>query len=411
MSASLIKRNADLAALAGDGYKIDILGGYLVVRDIPYVTDTGGIDTGDIVSPLELQAEGNSTVSPLNNHMVWWTGQIPHYADKTSMKDVLFCNNWPDGKSLGEELIAYSRWSLKPRHQGSLRSYIDHKEKIDTYINEVAGQADALLPGVLAQAKSGEEGSVSIQSRFKYLDMGVFHSGIRGIEETISDEIVAVIGIGGSGSYLVDILAKTNVKELHLYDDDVLCYNNAFRLAGAAQANELTGNIKKVNWHKNQYAAIRDDGIYAHDKQINETNLAELSRFTMVFIAVDRLNVRRAIQSQCESLGIDHIAVGLGLDIEGNDNDRLGGMVKVEVRHLPRIHSDEEDQEILDQADADDVYGNIQTAEMNMLSAAMAVIEWKAMRGFYMNDRPSDIDNQAYIVPTGKISTRRKPDS
>ena len=366
---------------------------------------------GDIVSALELQGEGDSTTSPLTQHTVWWTGQIPHYADRTSMQTAICCHVWINGRPLGNGLKVYSRWSIKPRHKGGHRAYIDHKEKIDTYVNEVGGQADALLPGTLAMAKSGAESEVATQSRFKYLDMNAFRSGTRGIEQAISDEVVAVIGIGGSGSYLVDILAKTNIKELHLYDDDVLSYHNAFRLAGAAQANELTGNIKKVNWHKNQYAAIRDDGIYAHDKQINETNWAELSRCTMVFIAVDRLDVRRAIQTQCEAFGIAHIAVGLGIDIEGEDNDQLGGMVKIEVKHCPRSRNDEEDQEILVQDDADDIYGNIQTAELNMLSAAMAIIEWKALRGFYTNDRPVDIDSQLYVVPTGKISTGRKSDS
>ena len=31
---------------------------------------------------------------------------------------------------------------------------------------------------------------------------------------------VAVIGLGGTGSYLLDALAKCPVAEIHLYDDD-----------------------------------------------------------------------------------------------------------------------------------------------------------------------------------------------
>ena len=409
MSHSRISRNADLTALVEDGYNIDIIGGYLLVRNIPYVTETGDIRTGDIVSTLELQ--GENTASPLSDHTVWWTGQMPHYADRTSMKDAICSNVWTKGRSMGNGLEAYSRWSIKPRHKGGHRAYRDQKEKIDTYVNEITGQADVLRPGVLEAAKSGAESEVAIQSRFKYLDMNAFRSGTRGIEQAISDEVVAVIGIGGSGSYLVDILAKTNIKELHLYDDDVLLQHNAFRLAGAAQAGELTGNIKKVDWHKNNYVAVRDNGIYAHDKQISVKTLAELNHCTMVFIAVDRLDVRRSIQTHCEALGIAHIAVGLGIDIEGEDNDQLGGMVKVEVQHCPRIRNDEENREIMAQADDDDMYGNIQTAELNMLSAALAIIEWKALRGFYTNDRPADIDSQTYVVPTGKIRIRTKSDT
>ena len=309
---------------------------------------------------------------------------------------------------MGDGLTAYSRWSMKLRGRGTHRAYADHKEKIDTYVTEVGGQADALFPGSLAIAKDESLADLELQSRFKYLDMNVFRSGTRGIEQTISEDIVAVIGVGGSGSYLVDILAKTNIKELHLYDDDVLSYHNAFRVPGAAEASELTGQVKKVHWLMNQYAPVREEGIHAHPKQISGENLTELGRCTMVFIAVDHLDVRRAIQAQCSALGIPHIAVGLGVEVEGEANSQLGGMVKVEILHIPRSLSDADRQEYLPQADADDMYGNIQTAELNMLSAALAIIEWKAMRGFYVNDRSADIDSQVYVIPTGRINTKRK---
>ena len=404
MSHSLISRNADLAALVKDGYTISIIGGYLVVRGIPYVTEHGAVDTADIVSTLELSDE------PLTQHTVWWTGQMPHYADRSSMQASLCCSVWPTGFPLGDGLTAFSRWSMKLRGHGTHRPYADHKEKIDTYVTEVSGQADALFPGSLAIAKDQSLAELELQSRFKYLDMNAFRSGTRGIEQTISEDIVAVIGVGGSGSYLVDILAKTNVKELHLYDDDVLSYHNAFRLPGAAEASELTGQVKKVHWLSKQYSPVREDGIYAHPIEITSDTWPELGRCTMVFIAVDHLPVRRAIQAQCSALGIAHIAVGLGVEVEGEANDQLGGMVKVEICHVPRVLSDADRQRYMAQADADDMYGNIQTAELNMLSAALAVVEWKAMRGFYVNDRAADIDSQVYVVPTGRINTKRKGD-
>ena len=406
MSHSLISRNEDLAALVNDGYRISIIGGYLVVRGIPYVTELGAIDTADMVSALELS--GENTVSPLTQHTVWWTGQMPHYADRSSMQDSLCCSVWPTGFQLGDGLTAFSRWSMKLRGHGTHRAYADHKEKIDTYVGEVGGQADALFPGSLAIAKSQSQADLQLQSRFKYLDMNAFRSGMRGIEQTISDDVVAVIGLGGSGSYLVDILAKTNIRELHLYDDDVLSYHNAFRLPGAAQASELTGQVKKVHWLKNQYASVRAEGIHAHDKEVSGETMAELGRYTMVFIAVDRLDVRRAIQAQCTALGVPHIALGLGVEVEGEANDQLGGMVKVEVMHAPRSLGAGDWQGYLAQADADDMYGNIQTAELNMLSAALAIVEWKAMRGFYVNDRSVDMDSQVYVVPTGRINTKQK---
>jgi len=42
-------------------------------------------------------------------------------------------------------------------------------------------------------------------------------------------EKVAIIGLGGTGSYILDLVAKTPVKEIHLFDADALLNHNAFR--------------------------------------------------------------------------------------------------------------------------------------------------------------------------------------
>ena len=218
-----------------------------------------------------------------------------------------------------------------------------------------------------------------------------------------------MIGIGGSGSYLVDILAKTNVKELHLFDDDVMRQHNAFRLAGAARLEELGGAITKVEWHSRQYAPVREEGVHIHPERIDTATAHRLSECTMVFIAVDDLDVRRRIQAACDDLDIAHIAVGIGVEVEGEDNDALGGMVKVERRYVPRPEQIRVARRNADDGDqAAQVYGNIQTAELNMLSAALAIVEWKAMRGFYRNDRADSIDSIIYVISGGDIRLAQK---
>ena len=118
------------------------------------------------------------------------------------------------------------QWSRKPKEAGRSRGYRDYYEKIVTYVNEVAGEADGLRPGILDAARQGTEPIVSSKntSRFAYIDTSSYRNGTKGIESRIEDEVVAVIGVGGTGSYLLDILAKTNIKELHLFDDDVMRY-------------------------------------------------------------------------------------------------------------------------------------------------------------------------------------------
>ena len=107
-----------------------------------------------------------------------------------------------------------------------------------------------------------------------------------------------------------------------MYDGDVLKQHNAFRIAGAARIEELRGNTSKVIWHQERYAPVREEGVHAHAHSIDEEAAEELKEFTTVFIAVDKLTKRRQIQRTCEAAGVLHVAVGIGVDLEGEKNDQ-----------------------------------------------------------------------------------------
>lgn len=406
MSNSLISHNNDLSALADTGYRVEIRGAYLLVKGIPYVKQNGDIGKGDIVTSLELA--GDETRPP-GDHTVWWTGETPHTASGESMEPYLSCGHWATGQDLGEGITVYMQWSRKPKSGGGSRGYRNYREKIETYVEEVGGEAETKRPGILEAARSGGDPEVESKTRFKYVDTNAYRNGVKGIEQRIEDEVVAVIGVGGSGSYLVDILAKTNIKELYLYDDDVLEQHNAFRIAGAARIEELGRGKSKVEWHRERYAAVREEGIYVQEKRVDDETLKCLAKCTTVFIAVDCLNSRRKIQNKCNEMGVLHISVGLGLDIEGDNNDQIGGMVKVETQYRPKdvgkegngIRGGEEEQ-------PNQIYGNVQTAELNMLGAALAITEWKAKRGVYRDERPNGIDSILYTVSTGRILLGKK---
>ena len=399
MSSSLINHNPDLSTLVDLGYRIKILGAYLVVQGIPYVAECGGIKKANIVTSLELS---ENDTKPPSDHTVWWTGGMPYKADGKNMEEYLCCQKWEGGCDIGEGITVYMRWSRKPREGGNARGYLDYREKIETYVDEVAGQAEAKQPGILMTARSGGDPEVESNTRFMYLNTSIYRDGTRGVEQNIEEEVVAVIGVGGSGSYLVDILAKTNIKELHLYDDDVMKQENAFRIAGAARIGELGSGKHKVEWHRERYAEVRKEGLYVHPVKIDDENLACLKTCTTVFIAVDKLDTRRKIQRACSEMGVLHISVGIGLEMEGEKNNEIGGMVKIETDY--QVGRYEKQENGSPENGENDVYGsNIQTAELNMLGAALAIMEWKARRGVYRNERDEGIDRIIYSATTGEI--------
>lgn len=398
MSSSPIDRSSDLQALLEAGYSLEIRGAYLVVRNLPYLrTSSGQLDKADLITSLDLTPD--HTTRPPGDHTVWWTGDVPYRSDGRSMEEHLSCGTWPSGRDLGEGLTAYMQWSRKPLRAGQMRSYTDYQEKIETYVDEISSEADAQHPGVMEAAKAGEDPVVVMNTRFKYLNTAIYRYGLKGVEVPIEDEIVAVVGVGGTGSYLADILAKTNIKELHLFDDDILEQHNAFRLAGAARIEELGGAHKKATWHKSRYSPVREQGIFANETKLDGDSTENLKRFTTVFIAVDDLDCRRAIQRSCNELGVFHVSVGLAVEIEGDDNKQLGGMVKVEVGFRPDCRP----RQTSDVGhDAPQAYGNVQTAELNMLGAALAIVEWKARKGVYRSER-SSYDSVLFSSTTGRV--------
>ena len=340
---------------------------------------------------------------------------MPHTADGESMEAYLSCGKWSDGLDIGEGITVYMQWSRKLKKGGKKRRYIDYREKIETYVIEVGGPAEAKQPGCLKAARLGWDPEVDSHSRFVYMDTNPYQNGTKGIEKRIEEEAVAVIGVGGSGSYLVDILAKTNIKELHLYDDDVMKVHNAFRVAGAARVGELGCGKSKVDWHAERYKEVRKEGLYVHHMKIDDEGLEGLKACTTVFIAVDNLKSRRTIQKACSEMGVLHVSVGIGLEIEGENNDQIGGNVKVETDYHAGRYVDTEDAHVVkpDEEKEDDgiedVYGsNIQTAELNMLGAALAITEWKAKRGIYRDERDKGIDSIIYSSTTGKIQVAQK---
>ncbi len=79
-------------------------------------------------------------------------------------------------------------------------------------------------------------------------------------------------------------------------------------------------------------------------------------------------------------------------------------MLKIELGYQAEKRFVEQEGRSLENKEDDDVYGsNIQTAELNMLGAALAITEWKAIRGVYRNERDRDVDRVIYSATTGKI--------
>jgi hypothetical protein len=194
---------------------------------------------------------------------------------------------------------------------------------------------------------------------------------------------VAVIGIGGTGAYVLDFLVKTPVREIRAFDLDLFHVHNAFRSPGKLDSNEL-GKLK-AEVYLSRYDNFRT-GLTVTPKLIDASSADELNGVTFAFVCVDKGSSRAGIFDLLISKGIPFIDVGMGLS---RKNGSLNGMLRTtyySAEHGQIVR----DKGLAELADApDNLYRtNIQIGELNALNACLAVIRFKQLRGFYFEELP-----------------------
>jgi len=381
MSRQPVSRSPDLLRLQDEGYEIEILSNYLLVKHVPYVTSAGQVAYGTIIS--ELSTSGSTTVRP-TTHVVSFAGGIPCDNRGSELTNII---NSKGPTQVAEGLIADCVFSSKPPE-----GYPDYHAKITGYVNMVSGWAQAIDPTATAKTfpvvPASEEESV-----FRYLDSASSRAGISLLTSKLALSKVAIIGLGGTGSYILDLIAKTPIEEIHLYDGDTLYTHNAFRAPGAASVEELQAAPPKVEYYQGKYDAMRR-GIAAHPVNIDQTNVAQLKEMTFVFLTMDTGPAKKLIVEKLEEYDLPFIDAGMGVY---RTRDELAGIVRV-TTSVPshRRHVWEGQRLSFTDVDGDDDYdSNIQIADLNALNAVLAVIKWKKMYGFY-----ADLEHELYTAYT-----------
>jgi tRNA A37 threonylcarbamoyladenosine dehydratase len=123
--------------------------------------------------------------------------------------------------------------------------------------------------------------------------------------------VVAVIGLGGTGAYVLDFLAKKPVPEIRAFDPDVFHVHNAFRSPGRLDETEL--GKPKTGVYGGRYDNFRH-GLKMDRKLIDSSSTADFEGVTFAFVCVDKGSARAGIFDLLISRGIPFIDVGMGLD-------------------------------------------------------------------------------------------------
>lgn len=396
MSQELICHNPELQRLQSEGFEIEVRGGLLIVHHIPYLNCKTEMLSGTLA--MALNTSGNTVVRP-HDHTAYWIGQQPCNSDGSIVSSLV---NGPRRYNLGCGLISDYYLSCYPDSTSGYKNYYD---KVMVYYNTISAAALNYDKHKFLQLKgSGKVRSVG--SVWRYDDTNASRAGIIGINERMLGYKVAIIGLGGTGGYLLDYLAKTEVAEIHLYDEDVFNTHNAFRAPGAPSIEQLNSQPFKVDYFGEIYGRMHT-GIIPHRIRITKDNISELDDKDMVFICIDNPSVRNFISTYLAYHNLSFIDSGMGLECS---NDRLSGLVRVtegfygHYNHLIDAYG-----ESVTDGEEDMYKSNIQIAELNSLAAALSIIQWKKMLGVY-NDYSDGSMNFIYSV-SGNSITHQKYES
>ena len=372
MSLQQLSRSRELLQLRDEGYDVALLNNQLLLRNVPYLAETRAIRRGCLIV-AKLNMAGGVVANP-ENHEMLWVGDSPRGLEG----QVLPLGDRPIREEIAPNLIAEHRFSLKINN----RQYTDYYEMFRTYYSTIAAPAEA-LDTQLAVRQLPPYVPDQDESVFNYIDTATSRAGIPQAARRLELSAVAIVGMGGTGSYILDSIAKLPVKAIHIYDGDILLTHNAFRSPGAASVAELEEMEHKTEYFARKYSAMHRH-IVPHNEPVREANVEQLRAMDFVFIAIDSGESRHLIVRQLQEWGIPFVDVGMGL--VPNDNVEISGLVRT-TANVPGRPSPFDTY--VDYCEGkDELYKrNIQTADLNMLNAALAVIKFKKLRSFYFDDQ------------------------
>ena len=378
MFLKLVSHNEDIRRLVDKGYAVGFDSNYLIVRDILYLDDKLDQQVGAVVTKLVF-TDPDHVVQ--EDHQIFFAGSHPHNIDGSPIANLGGGATKLALSDAATDVVVQRQFSNKPRVNGQLVPFTNFFSKIESYVGIISGPAIARHGGSVLTFRSVDK--VADDSVFKIHDTLTSRAEITDLAAKFKNEIVAIIGLGGTGAYLLDFIVKAPVKEIRGFDVDPFHVHNAFRSPGRFKDAEFKRSKAQV--YQARYENFRH-GLKLTAKFVDASCVDDLEGVTFAFVCVDKGSSRAGIFDLLIAKKIPFIDVGMGLS---RKNGSISGMMRA------TYYSEQQAQQVRNKALApltdqpDDVYKtNIQISELNALNAAIAMIRYKQFKGFYLEDDP-----------------------
>lgn len=370
MFRKLVSHNSDLALLVERGFAVAFDSNCLIVRDIPYIDSDGRLQIGSIVAKLIFVDEMRVTQ---DDHQIYFSGSQPYQLDGKPISNLGGGATTIQLTERCSDVVVQRSFSNKPMPKGK---FDDFAEKIESYVSIISGPAIerfGVSPHTFRSVDAGDTDPI-----FKLQDTMTSRAQIGDLNAGFAGECVAVIGLGGTGAYLLDMLVRMPIPELLAFDSDVYHVHTAFRSPGRLDPAEL--GMHKAEVYAGRYSNFRH-GLRIQMAHIDADNAHLLDEVTFAFVCVDKGSSRSEIFDVLIARGIPFIDVGMGLN---RKHGSLDGMMRVTlfgIEDADRMRQ----RGLAETADTPEgLYrANIQIGELNALNACLALIRYKQVRGFY----------------------------
>lgn len=374
----LVSRNPFVQDLHELGYDADFVGGHFVLYGLPYLDQAGALQHGDLFSPVSLGAD--CVIEPTGTHQVWWRGGRPHAAGGAE----LGVGATTAAVQIVPDVTTDLAFSMKLRDENHQpRNYGSFQEKIETYLDVIVQPATAAHPSATPlrgiERRAAEQGTP-----LRFPDTSSANYGINDVADRLRGKKVAIIGLGGTGSCVLDFIVRTHLDTIMLFDDDKIHVHTLFRIPGVL-GRSAVGKLKvdALAQHYDTWHA----GVVPVPERVTAENVDRLRDLDFVFVSVDDGPSRGFLVDWLSSSSIPYVDCGMGLN--RSFGGALNGVVRITgvdrgaydrtvgTPYLPTVNP--KDAEYRKQA---------QIIELNALNAALAVVRFKQY--FELYERTND---------------------
>ena len=260
-----------------------------------------------------------------------------------------------------------------PDHQAEIENWTGKTVKVKVQGNAEEQVVEGGTRRISIHANNGEYEDVYHQMQVYIHHLteggGLGPSHQQKWESLVQEAKVNVIGAGGTGTWIVDILSKTNVGEIHVWDHDKIERRNVKRAPGGERAWAKHVGAAKAEACQAIYGSgnVR---VIPHVKRVEEINVDAATTGSYLFIAVDDEESQELIEKHAISRRIRFSSVGMSVDYE---HGTAKGSIHIRNQETERTGGGTKGGQ--------NAYQVLCVPEAHAASAAMAVFQWRHYSG------------------------------